>query len=805
LLIAFAVAGCGPSATRSHSDGGTNGDGHVSDSAVEPDQFACTTNDDCNGGYCVNGACCPTADQVCGDNCCDFGQVCFANSCVNPGRVCHSAADCDPGQYCELGLGDGDGGVPDGGQTSDGGVCLHPAPAGGRCLDLPPDCEVTDGGVPILDAGVCIPECEYHPNPDGPLNAQVKWHWGQDALEYTQFVDVWATPTVGRMYDTNCDGVVDEFDPPNIIFVSGNAETRYCGANNSMNCHTGVLRVLDGLSGQEIWSLRRAESGSLGFTGMSVAIGDIYEDGSQGPDGGSRIEIAVVTGEGKVAIIDHLGNVMALSDDAIPGHGDRHFGWGGALALADMNGDGDVEIAYANTLFTTTGGVVTLKFNGSGGYGGRNYWDAISTFADLDEASDGHLELLAGITAYRYDGSQLWHRGDLTDGYPGVGDFDNDGNPETVLVASGDVYVLDGATGATLLGPTTLGGSGFGGPPTVADFDGDGNAEIGVAQANFYSMLKPDFQNGQLDIVWEAPNHDFSSSVTGSTVFDFEGDGAAEVIYNDECFLWVYDGQDGSIRFATPTTSFTATEASLVADVDGDGHAEIVMISNGADPTSSGWNCDVSPWNEDDPNSVRPAWVSPSYGPAYRGITVFGDSANSWVGTRTLWNQHTYHVSNICDHRDNACDAPNDYGAIPRNEKPNWDIVWLNNFRQNVQDTGMFNAPDATVDLLVDCTDPVVLHAYVRNLGANILPAGVEVGFYLRDGGQDTALGSETTTTALFMGQVTELVHEVDPSHGVAPTDTFVAKIEIDPQNPTFHECREDNNESEPKKAVCID
>jgi hypothetical protein len=81
----------------------------------------------------------------------------------------------------------------------------------------------------------------------------------------------------------------------------------------------------------------------------------------------------------------------------------------------------------------------------------------------------------------------------------------------------------------------------------------------------------------------------------------------------------------------------------------------------------------------------------------------------------------------------------------------------------------------------------------------------VEVGFYLRDGGQDTLLGSETTTSALFMGQVSELVHEVDPSHGVAPTDTFVAKIEIDPQNPTFHECREDNNESEPKKAVCID
>ncbi len=790
LALSMGIA-CGPHVGGGDGDGGV-GDGTTGDGRVDASGSECKTNDDCNGGYCVGGYCCPTREQVCGEACCGRTQVCYANACLTPGKICHSTADCNEGQYCEFGLGDDDGGVADAG-VGDGSVCLHAAPSG-RCVDLPPRCD--EGGQP--DGGICLPDCEYHPPAGGPLTARMKWRWGPEATEYGNFTDVWSTPAVGRVYDTNCDGVVDALDPPNIIFVSGNAEGTccQCTGRSPSRCRDGVLRMLDGLTGQEIWSVRSAYSGSMGFAGLSVAIGDVIRGAED-----RYLEIVAATGEGDLVILDRLGNLVARSDQPI--HGGNltdGFGWGGGIALGDMDGDGFVEVAYGKSVYTTAGGGLTLLFEGTAGVG-RSWSQALSVLSDVD--GDGQLELVAGQTAYKIDGSILWNRDDIGDGFVAVADMDQDGAADVVLVQSGKVYLLDGSSGQTKLGPAVLPSNGFGGPPTVADFDGDGHPEIGVAQKEFYAVLKPDFGNGALDILWQAPNHDLSSSVTGSTVFDFEGDGAAEVVYNDECFLWVYDGATGAIRFATPTTSFTATESSLLADVDGDGHAEMVMIANGADPSSSGWKCDMAPWNQDDPNSVRPAWQPPPGETAWRGIAVFGDTANSWVSTRTLWNQHSYHVTNICDDRDDACDPPNVYGGIPAHEKPNWTVTWLNNFRQNVQDQGLFDAPDATVILVADCTDPVVLHGFVRNLGAAILPAGVSVGFYVHRSDTDTLLTTMQTTTALFPGQTEELVYETTPADAVTSDDEFIARIEVDPNNPTFHECRDDNNETAPTKPNC--
>jgi hypothetical protein len=794
-------AGTGLS-TSSGGEGGARSDGGLGGSGgglFMGDAAMCSTTADCDGGVCVDGVCCDSAANVCGGACCSGGTVCLFDKCVQPGKDCHTVADCDPGQYCETALGDkGDGGPGPG-----DAACTQPLPLGGKCLELPPVCD-TDAGAPGPDAG-CVSACEYHPKA-GQLDAIAKWTWGPTAQIKPNFTDVWSTPTVGRVYDGNCDGKVDVLDSPNVVFVSGRAIDTVtgkgtccqCTGNAVSACLTGVLRMLDGRTGQEVWSLDKASAGSNGFAGLSTAIGDIDKDG--------KMDVVAVTGEGFVVVLDATGKVVRTSDKPIPGHGNATFGWGGGLSLADMDGDGFPEIAYGPTVFSTKDGALTLLFTGTAGIGGGLIYEALSTFVDLDGAADKHLELLAGNTAYDVTGKIIWNRTDIADGFPGIGDFDLDGKPDVVLVGNGKLWILDGATGVTKLGPVDLPGTGAGGPPTVADFDGDGKPEIGVAMATFYSMLKPDFVGKKIDVVWQTANHDLSSSVTGSSVFDFEGDGKAEVIYGDECFLWVYDGKTGDVRFATPHTSFTATEASLVADIDGDGRAEMLMVSNGADPSAGGsWPCNVAPWNQvdPDPHSGHPAWVAPAGAPAYRGIVAFGDKASSWVGTRTLWNQHTYHVSNVCDDRDTACSAPNLYGSIPAVEKSNWTLPWLNNFRQNVQDKGLFDAPDATVSLTVDCADPVVLHVAVRNVGLASLPAGAEVGLLRKAQPTDILLDKAVTTHSLFPGQTEEIIVVIDAAKA-SKADTFVARVLVDAVNPKFHECREDNNDSQVAKASCV-
>jgi hypothetical protein len=817
--ILFAV-GCGssnndisqsPDATATRRDAGTamrlGADTGASGSCV---------NGTCSG-VCVGSpaVCCPV-NQACGSACCGGSSVCLFEQCIVPGSTCRSANDCPSGQYCDPALGpSGDAGIatatdagvtgptgldaayptepgaPPAGATFTAGVaCSDPLPPLGKCVPSPPTCP-GDAGVP--DGAACVASCQYHP-PTGALNAVVKWTWGPTAMAFPTFTDVWSTPTVGRMYDTNCDGKIDDLDSPSIVFVSGQVGNGGTGPWPANVFKNGVLRMLNGRTGQEIWSLPRASPASAGFAGNSIAIGDV--------DGDGRIDIVAITSEGYVVLIDGDGNVKRTSTTPLAEGASTSFAWGGGLAIADLDRDGFPEIIYGSTVFTTTNNAITLSWAGAAGTGGQTeagYFTELSTAADLDQAPNGHLEILAGNTAYNADGSILWQNTILPDGFSGVGDFNGDGKPEAVLVASGQVWLLNGATGAIELGPFALAGPGLGGPPTIADFDGDGHPEIGIAMQTFYSVVKPDYDAGTLGALWTSPSHDLSSSVTGSTVFDFAGAGRPSVVYGDECFTWVFDGPTGNVLFAPSHMSFTATEASIVADVDGDGHSEIVMVSNGVSPVS--WEClDSDGGAPTVVNGVK--WTpGPVENQSYRGITVFGDVANSWVGTRTLWNEHTYHVSNICDDLDQACAPPNVYGSIPADETENWTVPWLNNFRQNVQGSGLFNAPDPTPSLSVDCAMPVVAHVTVRNVGQSGLPSGVKVGVFEKHAPMDVEVGTTATTIPLLPSQAQVLAVTLNAS--ATESGTYYAQILIDPAHPTFHECRSDNNTSANVTPVC--
>jgi len=298
----------------------------------------------CPSGLCDGDVCC-AVESACGEVCCGASEVCFADSCVLPGAECADDADCAEGAYCEPALGEG------------GEVCGAPR---GRCLPLPPEC---GAGVaePCINAG-----CEYRPTA-APLDAVAAWRWGAaNAVTRPDAVDVWSTPMVGRLQDDNCDDVIDARDTPNVVFVSGDAHGSLCGGAGFLDsCKTGVLRALDGATGEEVWSLERPATASLGFAGMSVALGDVMGD--------ERMEIVALSGEGRLVIVSNEGSVLATSDDAHPLVAQTIFGWGGGIALADIEGDGSVDAAFGATVWSISrAGVITPRFSGAGGIG--SYW-----------------------------------------------------------------------------------------------------------------------------------------------------------------------------------------------------------------------------------------------------------------------------------------------------------------------------------------------------------------------------------------------------------------------------------------------
>ena len=524
-----------------------------------------------------------------------------------------------------------------------------------------------------------------------------------------------STPIVVQLSDDNGDGVIDDRDVPDIVFVSANLV-------NPLDPKI-LLRAISGDDGHSLFAVTPPASQFLTFALSGLAAGDL--------DGNGTIEIIVSTPSpplppfggfsNHLSAYNRLGQRLWSSDAFVTHPTGTTFTNRDHPTLADLDGDGLSEILVGANVFNHLG---QLQWTGSGGQAYQSARNAdgvdsgaISVAADLD--LDGMQEVVTGNTVYRADGTVMWQTGDA-DGYPAVANFDADDFPEIVVVARGQVRLHD-QDGTLIWGPIDLPGTGAeaGGAPTVADFDGDGEPEIGVAGSTQYAVFETDGT-----IKWQRTVQDGSSNQTGSTVFDLDGDGRYEVIYRDETHLRIYRGDDGTVLFEHAVSSFTANEQPVVADVDGDGRAEIIVSSDLASSLGG-----------------IPTRTS--------GILVFGDGNDNWVGTRGLWNQSAFSYDNV-----------NDDGTIPTQPERSW--LSHNTFRANLPPAeGAFAASNLTASrLTVDFADYPTLTLSVRvgNGGLTTAPAGVPLAFY--DGAPETGgqlIGVVVTESALAPGQFTQI------------------------------------------------
>lgn len=725
---ASAVYACGSSGTEAPFGCGNApcGEGGSGGAGVGGSSISLST-----GG----GAACPPARQ-CKDVCCDEGKFCALDeSCAVEQAACTNNDECWFDSYCE------------------GGVCI---PYG-----VPPTKDRDD-------------ECELEVSVDTILpDVQCRWTGPPMGDPSPNHVHVMSTPVV---VDFDFDS-----DPktlsPSIVF------TTFPTAGSYSN--PGVLRIASGKDCAQQFTFPDPADATM--SPSSVAVGDL--------DGDGRAEIvAPAFGGGLLAFAfdpvqktfarrwrsGTCQNGMVVAPDNTGG-ADK---WSGP-SIHDLDDDGKPEIVYGATVYGHDGCLRSNKL-GFPGYSKG----VVPVIADVDE--DGAMELVVGNAIYE------WSAGDwvpepyfsgagLSLGQVAVADmgnyplasFQNQDRPEIVVVANGQVRVQT-LEGQIVFGPLGVPGGGTSGPPTVADFDGDGRREFATAGGSQYVVFDLDCVAGgdpakcgaadkTTGVLWSQPSKDQSSNVTGSSVFDFDANGAAEAVYADECFLRIYEGATGKVIYSAARSSGTTYENPVIVDVDGDYRTEIVSAVN---DYAGSLGCPAT----------DPLFPSAMY-EQNRGIVVLRDADDHWAASRPVWNQHAYAVTHVGD----AGESPKSSAV-----KLNWKDPKLNNFRQNVQgELTALGVPDLTAGGevgVVDCsTGTAYVEARVCNRGTLPMVSGTEVGFY--EGAQNgPELCRATIPVALQAGEC--MVVGCNATLGEKIIDVFVF---VDPDSLT-EECHEQNN-----------
>ncbi|MCP4793839.1 MAG: VCBS repeat-containing protein [Proteobacteria bacterium] len=549
-------------------------------------------------------------------------------------------------------------------------------------VDGLPTCEVLlESILPIDDGCHAVVAFEtFEPN------EEVEWQWSGSTVN-ANFDQVITSPMVINLTDDNADGAIDRNDVPDVVFYS---------MDDGVFAEA-ITRAVSGVDGTELWT---QNTGNLRtYANAHLAAADVLDE-YLGP------EIVIVTDDDFVALLDANGDQIwrtAAGENLARG----------APAIHDMNGDGNPEIIVGRVIFSSEGDILGT---GTAGRGANNDRGRMTFAVDIDD--DGELEVIAGNAVYDINGDAEWSNGE-PDGFPGVADFDGDGDPEIVVVHNGNVRLQD-HTGAIVWGPNEIAGNGRGGPPTIADYDGDGLPEIGIANSGFYTVLDTDGSE-----LWARATQDVSSGMTGSSVFDFNGDGAAEVVYADEITLWVYQGNDGTVLLEEVNhTSRTQLEYPVITDIDGDEHAEIVLGSN--DFFTEGWT----------------------------GVTVLGTTVDrgGWWKARRIWNQHAFFFTHV-----------DEDGTVPTaQEKP-----WLahNSFRQNFPpDTWEgYPAADLTSEPAGPCIGPdgdddLRFAVQVGNVGAYTTAVDVDVAVFAVTSSDEVLLGADSLEGFLEAGMLSTTV-----------------------------------------------
>lgn len=220
--------------------------------------------------------------------------------------------------------------------------------------------------------------------------------------------------------------------------------------------------------------------------------------------------------------------------------------------------------------------------------------------------------------------------------------------------ASYSAFIVARHGDGTVLWKTPIDATAVHGLLSVADLDGDGSPDImASAEGNLYVYDA----HGQVKWVHRYANASNLRTIdTGKrpAAFDLDGDGIAEVIVPTVSGLEFNDGKTGKTKAIVPWPDLGVTNEpafdngrvvnAIVADIDGSGHASIVLV-----------------------------FPSHYYG-ATQYVVAIKSANDDWRPAPTVFNQFSYHVANV----DNI-------GHIPLVEANNFAVPRTNVFGTQAQ------------------------------------------------------------------------------------------------------------------------
>jgi cytochrome c peroxidase len=332
------------------------------------------------------------------------------------------------------------------------------------------------------------------------------------------------------------------------------------------------------------------------------------------PIGQSPLGIAVadVNGDGKPDLLfadnldDKVSVLLNQGNSTFPTTGGKVYPAGPhpvALAVADLDGDGNPDVAVAND----PGGTVSVLLNdGAGNFTLKATLpvgtDASSVTAkDLD--GDGRIDLVVAngkddtvtvlVNQGGAPGSVSFAARTFAAGFVpfsvAVADLDKDGKLDLAVASNGGnaVTILAGLGGGNFAAPTSTAARptyGAGATPeavVAADLSGDGKPEIAVANGDGTVSVLRNRGDGSFSSLVSYPAGSKPSALVAA---DVDGDGRRDLVVTDSATgtVSVLLNQ-GDAALAAPVSYGVGLSpvAIAAADLNGDGAVDLVVVNQG--------------------------------------------------------------------------------------------------------------------------------------------------------------------------------------------------------------------------------